>query len=100
VVRVLVQQQQQYGTTTTVTTSRAAQQEEVVTEKEEMSRKYNEQMQKQMGWNNPFEVCKLEHLLQRRITPPCTPAFSSQGCSLRPVPAPLLLTRTLAFCWC
>lgn len=50
------QQQQQHGNSTTVTTSRAAQQEEVITEKEEMSRKYNEQMQKQMGWNNPFEV--------------------------------------------
>jgi hypothetical protein len=35
---------------------RSGTQQEVLTEKEVMSRKYNEQMQKQMGWNNPFEV--------------------------------------------
>lgn len=32
---------------------------EPATEKEVMSQAYNEQMQKQMGWNNPYEVCVL-----------------------------------------
>lgn len=89
VVRVF-QQQQQHVATTTVTTSSAAQQEEVVTEKEAMSRKYNEQMQKQMGWNNPFEVWGLGLVLQMRglhlpilHIPP----------SVVPDPATLLLTR-------
>ena len=48
--RVLAQQQQQ--SVATVST----QQEGELTEKEVMSRAYNEQMQKQMGWNNPYEV--------------------------------------------
>jgi hypothetical protein len=37
--------------------TKSTQQQEPITEKEEMSRAYNEQMQKQMGWNNPYEVC-------------------------------------------
>lgn len=74
------QQQQEYGAAT-VTTSSAAQQEEVVTEKEEMSRKYNEQMQRQMGWNNPFEVWGLGLVVQRRgCASPPTPPHPSQHC--------------------
>jgi hypothetical protein len=37
--------------------TKSTQQQEPITEKEVMSRAYNEQMQKQMGWNNPYEVC-------------------------------------------
>jgi hypothetical protein len=47
-----VQAQQQNATTVTTST----QEQEDLTEKEVMSRAYNEQMQKQMGWNNPYEV--------------------------------------------
>jgi hypothetical protein len=47
-----VQAQQQDVTTVTTSTHK----QEDLTEKEVMSRAYNEQMQKQMGWNNPYEV--------------------------------------------
>lgn len=40
----------------TTTFTKSTQQQEPITEKEVMSMAYNEQMQKQMGWNNPYEV--------------------------------------------
>lgn len=81
-------QQQNVATVTT-----GAQQEEL-TEKEVMSRKYNEQMQKQMGWNNPYEVglgrnCRLVHNHQyangvinsAMPSQPCIQSrFSQYGC--------------------
>ena len=50
IVRVRSQQQN------VATVSTSQQQAEPVTEKEQMSRAYNEQMARQMGWANPYEV--------------------------------------------
>lgn len=40
----------------TVSSDSRHQDEQPVTEKEVMSRSYNQQMAKQMGWDRPFEV--------------------------------------------
>lgn len=65
------------------TTMHNGTQQEVLTEKEVMSRKYNDQMQKQMGWNNPFEVRLAQECHQRLHShslvgsaPPVTVSFA------------------------
>ena len=52
--RVALPAAQQQNVATTVAS--AAADAEQLSEKEVMSRAYNEQMQKQMGWNNPYVV--------------------------------------------